>query len=183
MDPARPGSSRNVIDLTSDNEDSDDLGEAFLENAELLDEPFDFDEFLREPSGPNGFIDLTGLEDIPDVDVPPNEPSNAPPSAPQHGSTPEEQQTISEAQSLQMILDVLPEVAVDYVLQLVNERQIRTTTGCERLITELLDKGSYPTEGDELNRKRKRGDSDGQESDRPAPDPGAPGYQQYHQNA
>ncbi|KAF2661337.1 hypothetical protein K491DRAFT_449808 [Lophiostoma macrostomum CBS 122681] len=58
-----------------------------------------------------------------------------------------------------MILDVLPEIAINHVLELINEQKVYTTAACERLITRLLDEGSYPKERDELHRKRKRGRS------------------------
>ncbi|KAF2189577.1 hypothetical protein K469DRAFT_562812 [Zopfia rhizophila CBS 207.26] len=101
-------------------------------------------------------IDLTGLEDIPDVDVPPNGEQPLRPA--------EDVQIISEAECLQMVLNVLPDIAVDYVLNLIQDRAndlARTIAEAERLIAFILDEGTYPKERDKVNnRKRKRSDDD-----------------------
>ena len=102
-------------------------------------------------------IDLTGLEDIPDVDVPPSEA---------HPMSEEDAAVLTEAECLQMILNVFPDIAINYALNLINSRNAHTSTKCQRLISNILDNEAYPKESDEINeRKRKRSrcgsDSDG----------------------
>jgi TRIAD3 protein (E3 ubiquitin-protein ligase RNF216) len=160
MAPPQLGLVDEVIDLTSEDGDLDEIGlevDDFAPHGE-----FDLNEYLNmnQPTANNSMVDLTGLEDIPDIDVPPDAAGGT--TALQEGYI-EEGETIGEAMCLQMILDVLPEIAVNHVLELINEQQVYTTAACERLITKLLDEGLYPKERDELHRKRKRGSSDSQE--------------------
>ena len=172
MAPPQLALADDVIDLTSERGDLDELGPEMDDFARQG--GFDLDEYLNldQPTANNSMIDLTGLEDIPDIDVPPDTPRGSP--ALEEGEI-EESETIGEAMCLQMILDVLPEIAVNHVLELINERQVFTTAACERLITKLLDEGSYPKERDEIHRKRKRGNSDSQE-EKVAESTNAPGY-------
>jgi TRIAD3 protein (E3 ubiquitin-protein ligase RNF216) len=156
MDPFASGQEREVIDLESDSEDDFEEFVGFDSDSEV-------DEALTVNSpgyagGPENTIDLTALEDIPDVDVPPDPPVPAQPDL-----LAEDVELLSEAACLQMVINVLPDVSVDHVLTLIQERtHPRTHEECERLITDLLDGGAYPKEIDDANnkRKRKRGDDD-----------------------
>jgi TRIAD3 protein (E3 ubiquitin-protein ligase RNF216) len=62
-----------------------------------------------------------------------------------------------------MVLDVLPGISVEYVLNLIQNEtteETRTVAQCEELIDSLLE-GTYPTEADASNRgKRKREDDE-----------------------
>ncbi|KAF1996868.1 hypothetical protein P154DRAFT_442343 [Amniculicola lignicola CBS 123094] len=75
---------------------------------------------------------------------------------------------IGTDECLQLILNVLPDISIDYALGLIIEQTedgTRCSADCERLIMMLLDQGAYPKEADEVNkRKRKRdnGDADGE---------------------
>lgn len=130
-----------VIDLVSDSED--DLVYPIGAEAELN----EFLDFDNDDEAVADFIDLTA---IPDVDVPPHP---APPVPAEN----EIEETVGEAQCLQLVLNVFPDIAVDYVLNLINEQDTCTTMTCERLIANLLDGGTYPKESDEdCKRKRKR---------------------------
>ncbi|KAH8730998.1 hypothetical protein GQ44DRAFT_370135 [Phaeosphaeriaceae sp. PMI808] len=100
-------------------------------------------------------IDLTA---IPDMDVPPEV------GAKSHGSFPEGVVMVTEAACLQMVLDVLPDIAVEHALNFIQEQTTdltRTAAQCENIIVQLLDGGAYPKESDEANnKKRKRGNED-----------------------
>lgn len=160
-----------VVDLSSDSEDgrqADDELEFF--DARLAQEPAD--NLPRPPSpfydfGVNGHetIDLTA---IPDIDVPPSDPvlrgGGAPPLTSQSSKRCGDAQLVTEAACLQMVLGVLPDISVDYVLKVIQERttdDTRTLAMCEQVVTYLLDVDSYPKEADEAkNKKRKRDDDD-----------------------
>jgi TRIAD3 protein (E3 ubiquitin-protein ligase RNF216) len=69
---------------------------------------------------------------------------------------------LSEEECVQLITNVLAGISLSHVLNLVKERKVQTVAECERLITVLLDNGSYPKESDEARqRKRKRKASEG----------------------
>ncbi|KAF2472065.1 uncharacterized protein BDR25DRAFT_221227 [Lindgomyces ingoldianus] len=152
---------REVIDLLSDDEGTS--SEALPEDTrpEDLNDLALFNEFLKI-NGQDEYnpIDLTALEDIPDVDVPPD--GAHPRLTVENAEAVSE--AVSEAQCLQMVLNVLPDIAIDHVLNLIKERigdRTRTVAECERLITHILDEGIYPKETDEASkRKRKRGNDD-----------------------
>ena len=59
-------------------------------------------------------------------------------------------------------MSVLPDISVDYVLKLIQEKTTdttRTTAQCEHFLTELLEGDPYPKESDDANnKKRKRED-------------------------
>jgi TRIAD3 protein (E3 ubiquitin-protein ligase RNF216) len=116
-----------------------------------------------------GLIDLTG---IPDVDVPPSDPVTADNDTSQQDAQTNDwgnAEVVTEAACLQMILSVLPDISVDYVLKLIQQKTTdltRTSAQCEHFLTELLEGEPYPKESDERtkNRKRKRADEgDGDE--------------------
>lgn len=69
---------------------------------------------------------------------------------------------VTGAACLQMVLSVLPDISVDHVLKLIQEKTTdatRTMVQCERLIAELLEGEPYPKEEEEAKkRKRKRED-------------------------
>jgi TRIAD3 protein (E3 ubiquitin-protein ligase RNF216) len=147
MARAAPNRGDNLIDLTFDSdEDSERSATPLHARADGFNHLIDLSE--EDPVTP---IDLTELNNIPDY--------NAPPSPVQVPS--EEVTPITETECLQNILNVFPDIAVDYVTDLVQNQEARTTSDCERLITKLLDDGTYPKERDEANqRKRKRGAND-----------------------
>lgn len=70
---------------------------------------------------------------------------------------------VTEAACLQMVINVLPAILVDYVLNLIRRitiDQTRTVAHCEAIILRLLE-GAHPTEADAVRaKKRKREDSD-----------------------
>jgi TRIAD3 protein (E3 ubiquitin-protein ligase RNF216) len=113
-------------------------------------------------------IDLTG---IPDVDVPSSDPAVVDHDTPQQDAQANDwgnAEVVTEAACLQMILSVLPDISVDYVLKLIQEKTTdatRTSAQCEHFLTELLEGEPYPKESNETkSRKRKRGDEgDGDE--------------------
>lgn len=111
-------------------------------------------------------IDLTA---IPDIDIPPSDdPITIRDDSPISSSFPNwsaDAELITEAACLQMILNVLPDIAVDHALDLIRKKTtdtIRTIAKCENIIAELLDTGAYPKEPDEATKslKRKRNLSD-----------------------
>ena len=66
---------------------------------------------------------------------------------------------VTAAACLQMVVEVLPDIAVDHVLQLIADQtqdHTRTPDACQRIISQLLDGGEYPKEEEEVSRKRKR---------------------------
>lgn len=168
---ARAASNRGggLIDLTFDSDEeseeyatpinarADDFNDLVeLEEGDpatpIRDSSDDFNDLVElEEGGPATPIDLTGLADISDVEIPPS-PVRA---------LSEEVRPITEVECLQNILNVFPDIAVDFVTDLIQKEESRTTIDCERLITKLLDDGAYPKERDEANqRKRKRGAND-----------------------
>ncbi|ORY15631.1 hypothetical protein BCR34DRAFT_477776 [Clohesyomyces aquaticus] len=146
------------VNLLSDDEQSDaaedtptDYDDSDYDYA-LFNDVFDING--RDNDHP---IDLTALEDIPDVDVPPD-------GAPLQRLSVEDAETLGEAECLQMVLNVLPDIAIDHVLHLISEQAgegLIAVTKCEQLVARILDDGSYPKESDEISkRKRKRNDDD-----------------------
>lgn len=164
-----------VVDLLSDSETADegltpdeldDFDErSAAELAQEYPEIFAPVADLREPHQRDDHetIDLIG---IPDIDVPPSDPIEVDNDALQRdGHAPEWDagiQVVTEAACLQMILSVLPDISVDHVLKLIQEKMTdatRTTTQCEILLTELLEGEPYPKESEAAkNKKRKRED-------------------------
>ncbi|KNG51460.1 ring finger domain-containing protein [Stemphylium lycopersici] len=162
-----------VVDLLSDSETADesltpdeldDFDERYAaefaqENPEIFAHVADLRELHQRDD--HETIDLTG---IPDIDVPPSDPIEVDDDALQRdGQAPEwgpDIQVVTEAACLQMILSVLPDISVDYVLKLIQEKMTdatRTTIQCEILLTELLEGEPYPKESEAAkNKKRKR---------------------------
>jgi hypothetical protein len=106
----------------------------------------------------DGIIDLTA---IPDIDVPPSDD----PILIEDGTRKSINEIggadlVTEAACLQMVLNVLPEISIEYVLNLIKEKTAdltRTVAQCEGIVTQLLDGDAYPKEVDEAkNNKRKR---------------------------
>jgi TRIAD3 protein (E3 ubiquitin-protein ligase RNF216) len=99
----------------------------------------------------------------PDIDVPRDEPR--PSNDQNHGSPSRraDERLVTEAECLQMVLDVLPGISVKYGLDQIQNKtadETRTVARCEELIDSLLE-GPYPTEADASNRgKRKREDDE-----------------------
>lgn len=165
-----------IVDLLSDSESEDESSARheleffdaqsnvdFLDKYPELDEPLgNFYAQFHEDG--HETIDLTG---IPDIDVPPSDPividddeplqSNA--QAPDYHSA---DTLVTEAACLQMVLTVLPDISVDHVFQLIQEKTTdatRTMARCEQFLTEILEGDPYPKELDDAkNRKRKRDD-------------------------
>jgi TRIAD3 protein (E3 ubiquitin-protein ligase RNF216) len=159
MDPFALGQHREIIDLDSDSEDDFNKFLEFESDSEDIEAPTGNN--FGHANGSENAIDLTALDDIPDVDVPPDPVIPARPTQPEPPI--EDAQLLSETVCLQMILDVLPDISVNHVLTLIQERtQPCTYEECERLITELLDGEAYPKQSDEDSNKhkRKRGDDD-----------------------
>jgi|TARA_R110002003_G_scaffold23_5_gene1140 TRIAD3 protein (E3 ubiquitin-protein ligase RNF216) len=126
-----------------------------------------------------GIIDLTA---IPDIDVPPSDDMPMDPADPAIQKVDKGPQLVSAAVCLQMVLDVLPDISIDHVLELISETTTdatRTVTQCETIITGLLDGEAYPKETDEAkNRKRKRTDEDDwRDYEKAERDPEVPTYE------
>ncbi|CAN9222394.1 unnamed protein product [Alternaria alternata] len=175
MDPTGTHRDHEVVDLLSDSETEDESftrrqledfdarsAAEFAHDYPEMDDPIaDFRTELREHD--HQFIDLT---EIPDVDVPPSDAVVVEEQEPQpEGRAPEwgdEATVVTEAACLQMVLSVLPDISVDYVLKLIQEKTTdttRTTAQCEHFLTELLEGDPYPKESDDANnKKRKRED-------------------------
>jgi TRIAD3 protein (E3 ubiquitin-protein ligase RNF216) len=149
------------VNLLSEDEQSDNDGENAPPDYYDGDDDM-FHDFLdiggQDHDNP---IDLTALEGIPDVDMPPDGAQPLPPPV-------ADAETLGEAECLQTVLNVLPDIAIDHVLQLITERAgqgLITVSACEWLITCILDQGNYPRESDEVSkRKRKRNDDDEDEA-------------------
>ncbi|KAH7095873.1 hypothetical protein FB567DRAFT_431044 [Paraphoma chrysanthemicola] len=163
----------NVVDLASDSEDevlSGDEMEFFDAQSERqgpLEELPNMNARLDElgarnnPTYADGVIDLTA---IPDIDVPPSDDMTALRAGPANQSGNEGPDLVSETICLQMVLDVLPDISIDHVLNLIRDTTTdatRTVAQCENIITGLLDGEAYPKEADEAkNKKRKRTEED-----------------------
>jgi TRIAD3 protein (E3 ubiquitin-protein ligase RNF216) len=101
-------------------------------------------------------VDLTGA---PDTDIIPDEPRIG-----HHGNSSQVGvlKPITEAECLQMILNILPDISVDYILNLIRENttdQTRTVDKCEQIVAQLLD-GTHPTEADATNKKKRKRDNE-----------------------
>jgi TRIAD3 protein (E3 ubiquitin-protein ligase RNF216) len=111
----------------------------------------------------DGIIDLTG---IPDIDVPPSDPIlvGDGSEAAEPDDFDRDDQLITEAVALQMVLDFLPDISVDHVLHIIREKTTditRTNAQCQNIISQLVEDGDYPKEDDDASsKKRKRDDED-----------------------
>jgi TRIAD3 protein (E3 ubiquitin-protein ligase RNF216) len=181
------------VDIDSDSED-----EAFSDNRLHYfnagpDRPYALHDFSDDDSildmmnenynpGYGAANELIDLTNIPDIDVPPSDDPivvDDEPAVPDNGAA----QLVTEAACLQMVMDVLPDISTDHVLNLIREKTTdltRTPAQCEGIVTQLLDGEAYPKEADDANtRKRKRDDEDDwtkyEKGDR---DPDVAGYEQ-----
>ena len=159
-----------IVDLTSDDE-QDGLSEGEVEffDAQSVGEPIDFGadlNFLDHPEFGNAEVDERNVIDltaIPDVDVPPSGVAHhvAEDATPSNDRV--EFELISEAVCLQLVMDVFPDVSVDHVLTMIQERTTdltRTKEHSERIVNELLEEGTYPKEAESASKKRRRADSE-----------------------
>lgn len=170
---------REIVDLASDSEASDnedavlsgDELQFFDAQAERRGDYHDMDDAdfpqelnARHPQAPgseHSIIDLTG---IPDIDVPPSNQAFTGRETGESNNQGRVARIVTENECLQMVMDVLPDIATDHVLGLIRKSTTdttRTAALCEDLITQLLDGEAYPKEADEAkNNKRKREDED-----------------------
>lgn len=163
-----------VINLISDDEDWEpdvDNPDFFDTRAarELMEDlgPIDQAHNTNNQISTNRQIpfDLTA---IPDIDIPPTDPSlsnNDLVEKPSHLSNiVESVQSITQAECLQSILDVLPDISVTHVLEKIRGKTTNVTitvAQCNQLLDELLEDGKYPQEtADSKRNKRKRDDED-----------------------
>ncbi|KAL6155735.1 hypothetical protein ACJQWK_05555 [Exserohilum turcicum] len=167
MAPFQLRESQEIVDLLSDTE-SEDEGRA-RQQVEASDAQSaagsasnhpNFDDFRQNLQLIDGeIIDLTA---IPDIDVPPSDPIIADDMLRQAPGRHAQTDLVTGAACLQMVLSVLPDISVDHVLKLIQEKTTdatRTMVQCERLIAELLEGEPYPKEEEEAKkRKRKRED-------------------------
>jgi TRIAD3 protein (E3 ubiquitin-protein ligase RNF216) len=164
-----------VVELLSDSETEDEgLASRELEAfdarsaAEFAHGYLDMDDPIADfhaqfQANDRQLIDLT---EIPDIDVPPSDAIIVKDEEPRpEGRAPDwdgDAAVVTEAACLQMVLSVLPDISVDYVLRLIQEKTTdttRTTAQCEHFLTELLEGEPYPRETDDAkNKKRKRDD-------------------------
>jgi E3 ubiquitin-protein ligase RNF216 len=161
---------REIVNLASESEEdlsSDDEVEFFdasSEQSDSTDEDPDMDNMLDyNPvcETPNGVIDLTA---IPDIDVPPSDPVLTNMEATEPEGLDSDNMLVTEAIGLQMVLDFLPGISIDHVLNIIRKQttdRTRTNKKCQEIIMQLVEKGEYPKEEDETNnKKRKRNDED-----------------------
>jgi TRIAD3 protein (E3 ubiquitin-protein ligase RNF216) len=193
---ARARNGNEIVDLVSDSED-EAPSEDGLDFFDAHDQPQDevalfpgdqnVDHIIRELNAryhpvyeaADGIIDLTN---IPDIDVPPFDPILDHTEFPAQDELGSDDQLITEAVSLQMIIDVLPDISIDHVLGIIREKTTdltRTTAKCHEIISQLVDQETYPKEDDEAkNKKRKRGDEDDwKEYDKTDRNPAIPTYE------
>ncbi|KAF2869837.1 hypothetical protein BDV95DRAFT_88909 [Massariosphaeria phaeospora] len=148
-----------VIDLLSDYEEDSDNDYFYDLDADIPPDADDVHNLHGLQAVPDhDVIDLTA---IPDVDIPPG-PLNDLPRCPPPVA--ENEELVSEEVCLQMMLDVLPDISVNFAFDLIKEKtqdDTRTPTTCERLIAKLLDDGTFPKEeAENTDRKRKNDDED-----------------------
>jgi TRIAD3 protein (E3 ubiquitin-protein ligase RNF216) len=171
MARARVEYAHEVVDLASDSEDEvlsgDELEffDAQAERQDAMEDYFDMDgtpgalnaHYSPFHEAANGVIDLTG---IPDIDVPPSDPTIVDFEAGGPDNLYSDAQLVTEAMGLQMVLDFLPDISIDHVLNLIREKTAdltRTVAQCQNIIMQLVEDGIYPKEADEAkNKKRKR---------------------------
>jgi TRIAD3 protein (E3 ubiquitin-protein ligase RNF216) len=169
---ATPGmNGREVVNIASDSDEDafsdDDDVQFFDANHERQGPLSDFPrmdgmlDYNRVCETPNGIIDLTA---IPDIDVPPSDPLLTNMEVPDSEGFNGDSELVTEAVGLQMVLDFLPDIAIDHVLNIIRERTTdltRTMGKCQEIVVQLVEEGTYPKEEDEANnRKRKRNDED-----------------------
>jgi TRIAD3 protein (E3 ubiquitin-protein ligase RNF216) len=189
-----------VVNLASDSEEGENDQEFFdvPVQPDLLGPGYHGDEFPAMNMGgivdvldaqyrpvyeaADGIIDLTG---IPDIDVPPSDPIlvNSSSESAESNDLNRDDDLVSEGVALQMVLDFLPDISVDHVLNIFREKTTditRTNAKCQNIIAQFVEDGVYPKEDDEANsKKRKRNDEDDwKDYDKEKPDSEIPAYEQ-----
>jgi TRIAD3 protein (E3 ubiquitin-protein ligase RNF216) len=187
-----------AVDLASDSEEGENDREFFdvQDQLEWLGPGYHGDEFPGmnmdgivnalnahhhpEYEAADGIIDLTG---IPDIDVPPSDPILVDSSSAGSDDLNRDDDLVSEGVALQMVLDFLPDISVDHVLNLFREKTTditRTNAKCQNIIAQLVEDGAYPKEDHEANsKKRKRNDEDDwKDYDKENPNSEIPAYEQ-----
>lgn len=185
------GTGRRVIDLTSDDDEEipraeprpdagligDGLGnnqyvDDFLANAFPDYPPYPWEDLIANPrlspallhgNEPADPVDLDAWEALP----------FAPDASPPQPVEPEAF-ALTEEESLQAILNVIPDVSVKHVLWHIRGNA-RNAAACERIITELFDDG-YPKENDESNQRKRKREDDGDDNAEFAVGRSEPGY-------
>lgn len=165
-DPQDP----DLIDLVSDSDedglewfDADDEGLGAADDFPNINGIYDG---LDEPERPAQEVDrdLIDLTNIPDIDVPPSDPIFVDSETPTPEAANEDNQLVTEAIGLQMVMDFLPGISIDHVLRFFRENttdQTRTSKKCQDIVAQLVEAGDYPKEDDDANKKkRKRSDED-----------------------
>ena len=159
MDPLAPGNEDDYF-LFVNSDDEIEFFNAASDRSHTPDQDavrYNSDDHNNNNMGPGNpaaaeVVDLTELENIPDIDVPPD-----------RARSPFELDPVdalSDAECLQIILDILPDIQVNHVLGLLQD-QAHSPEGCQRVIAQILDAGSYPKETDiNHDRKRKRENDD-----------------------
>ncbi|KAJ4354493.1 uncharacterized protein N0V89_006230 [Didymosphaeria variabile] len=172
-----------VIDLLSDDEDVfydydddsgyepdavPDFGPVEFENEENWVPNYDgFGLDVAAQPGPLGFE----LAREPDVDfIRPRpaglaQPDPVPAPNPAHNNPMDVEvdiapgELLNTAACLQMVVQILPDISIDYVLALIadlTQDNTPTPEACQRIVTKILDDEGYPKEEEEATRKRKR---------------------------
>jgi TRIAD3 protein (E3 ubiquitin-protein ligase RNF216) len=185
-----------IVELSSDSEDEGALVD-FSDFSDTDEEPRDPnahipadqdpDHLIRELNArynpvheaADGIIDLTG---IPDIDVPPFDPLLADRESPARDCASSDEDLVTEAVALQMVIDILPDISIEHVLSIIREKTTdltRTNAKCHEIVSQLVDTGDYPKEDEDTkNRKRKRSDEDDwQEYEKVERDPEIPTYE------
>ncbi|KAL5120240.1 hypothetical protein ACEQ8H_001798 [Pleosporales sp. CAS-2024a] len=170
---------REVVELSSETSDESDFDE-FVDYFDAYEEPQYPVAHLHADQNVNrvhrhlparhlpvhdGADDVIDLTKIPDIDVP---PSSAQSSLCSQDSGSEninkDDHLVTENVALQVVLDVLPNISVDHVLNIIKKETTdltRTNAKCRDIINQLIDQGTYPKEDDDTkNKKRKRSEEE-----------------------
>jgi len=162
---------REIIHLLSDSgEDGNSDNEVERCNAQPVpedfpDDPESDDLFEGLPEMPPAEDrDIVHLGAIPDLDPLPSEhhslDNRNPVQEDDAGDVQNLGRLCTKQESVQIVLDVLPDISVEHVLKVIDDNTTdatRTLLQCERLIEQIMDSGEYPKQTDETrNKKRKR---------------------------
>ncbi|PVI08589.1 hypothetical protein DM02DRAFT_6929 [Periconia macrospinosa] len=111
--------------------------------------------------GPIGNAETRDTIDLTHTGSPPSVHTSARPrNAPRATHEKIKAEREAEATCLQKILDIFPEISLQYALGLIRKTS-RTLSDCEHIIAQILDGGPYPKERDMRDQlKRKRGIED-----------------------
>jgi len=186
-----------IVELSSDSEDDGTLVD-FSDFSDVDEQPQNLNAHLPADQDPDhligelnarynpvyeaadGIIDLTG---IPDIDVPPFDPVPGDRDSPAQDKTDSyDEDLVTEAVALQMVIDILPDISIDHVLSIIREKTTdltRTNAKCHEIVSQLVDTGDYPKEDEDAkSKKRKRSDEDDwQEYDKDERDLEIPAYE------